>query len=250
MSLLINRRDVDFLLYELLHVESLTQRPRYTGQDRELYAATLDAAETLATEEFAAHAQKLDANEPQLVDGRVVLIPEVKQALDAYRDGGFMGASFDAEWGGMQLPWTIAQVVAFYFNAANVSTAAYPFITIAASNLLQICGSPEQQAKYLRRVVETSVGFVVGWLNWGLYDSPGAGDCSELTGLLRVDGTPKAWSLAFEQLARRYGGKQIPPAVTGARPALDWEASLTSPESARQYGADYLKGFLTDKHRW
>ena len=111
-------------------------------------------------------------------------------------------------------------------------------------------GTEEQQAKYLRRVVETSVGFVVGWLNWGLYDSPGAGDCSELTGLLRVDGTPKAWSLAFEQLARRYGGKQIPPAVTGARPALDWEASLTSPESARQYGADYLKAFLTDKHRW
>jgi beta-galactosidase GanA len=29
-------------------------------------------------------------------------------------------------------------------------------------------GTEEQQAKYLRRVIETSAGFVVGWLNWGL----------------------------------------------------------------------------------
>ena len=49
-----------------------------------------DAAETLATEQFASHAAKLDQNEPHLVDGRVELIPEVKAALDAYREGGFM----------------------------------------------------------------------------------------------------------------------------------------------------------------
>ena len=36
-------------------------------------------------------------------------------------------------------------------------------------------GTEEQQAKYLRRAVETSAGFAVGWLNWGLHDHPGAG---------------------------------------------------------------------------
>ena len=154
MSLLIARRDIEFLLYELLDVERLTQRSRYAGQDRELYDATLDAAETLATEQFATHAAKLDQNEPQLVDGRVLLIPEVKAALDAYREGGFMGASFEAVWGGMQLPWTTAQVVAAYFSAANIATAAYPFITIAAANLLHAFGSEEQKRRYLPAMIE------------------------------------------------------------------------------------------------
>jgi hypothetical protein len=111
-------------------------------------------------------------------------------------------------------------------------------------------GTEEQQAKYLRRVVEVSAGFVVGWLNWGLYDTPGAGDCSELTGLLRVDGAPKAWGKAFQQLSARYAGTRIPPAVIGARPTLDWDASTTDSRSANQFRDQYLKAFLADKPRY
>src|SRR6185295_422279 len=48
--------------------------------------------------------------------------------------------------------------------------------------------SEDQQAQYCRHVVETSAGFVVGWLNWGFYDHPEANDCSELTGLLTAKG--------------------------------------------------------------
>ncbi|MGH8597642.1 MAG: acyl-CoA dehydrogenase, partial [Gammaproteobacteria bacterium] len=92
-------------------------------------------------------------HEPTFDGERVYLIPEVKYALDAYVDAGFMGASFDAEIGGMQLPWTIAQSCALYFCAANISTYAYPFITIAAANMLQSFGSAEQKAKYLEPLV-------------------------------------------------------------------------------------------------
>ena len=111
-------------------------------------------------------------------------------------------------------------------------------------------GTEEQQAKYLRRVVETSAGFVVGWLNWGFYDSPGATDCSELTGLLRVDGTAKAWGRSFQELAAHYAGTRIAPATIGPRPALDWDACLTSSDSARQYREQYYKAFLADTPRW
>ncbi|MBI2802962.1 MAG: acyl-CoA dehydrogenase [Gammaproteobacteria bacterium] len=153
MSLLVNRRDLEFFLYELLEVEGLTRRKRHSGQDREVFNAILDAAEALATEQFATHAAKVDEEEPTFDGERVHLIPEVKQALDAYVEAGFMGASFDAEIGGMQLPWTIAQSCALYFCAANISTVAYPFITIAAANLLSVFGSPEQKQKYLKPLV-------------------------------------------------------------------------------------------------
>ncbi len=153
MSLLLNRRDIDFVLYELLQVDSLTAHSRYAGQDRALYDATLDAAEKLATEKFASHAAELDEHEPSFDGESVHLIPQVKEALDAYVEAGFMGASLDADIGGMQLPWTVAQVCATYFNAANVSTTAYPFITIAACNLLDKFGSQEQKQRYLGPLV-------------------------------------------------------------------------------------------------
>ncbi len=153
MSLLVNRRDIEFLLYELLKLEDLTRCARYAGQDRVIFDATLDAAEAIATDKFATHAAKADEHEP-VFDGQCVhLIPEVKDALDAYVEAGFMGASFDSAVGGMQLPWTIAQCCALYFNAANISTTAYPFITIAAANLLSSFGSAEQQEKYLAPLV-------------------------------------------------------------------------------------------------
>jgi 3'-phosphoadenosine 5'-phosphosulfate (PAPS) 3'-phosphatase len=88
MSVLINRRDLDFVLYELLNIENLAQTSRYEGQDRALYEATIDAAETLAEEQFATHAAESDENEPKLEDGKVKLIPAIKQATDAYVEAG------------------------------------------------------------------------------------------------------------------------------------------------------------------
>ena len=111
-------------------------------------------------------------------------------------------------------------------------------------------GTEAQQAKYLRRAVQTSAGFVVGWLNWGFYDHPQASDCSELTGLLTADGKLKAWGRTFQQLSARYAGRRIPPAKLGPRPAFDWDACITSSTSAGQFRDAYFKAFLADQPRW
>lgn len=153
MSLLINRRDLDFVLYELLHVEQLAQQPKFNQHDRATFEAIIDAAAKLADEQFTPHAAKLDANEPTFDGDQVHIIPEVKQALDAYVEGGFMGAAFDETDGGLQLPYTIAQAVYCLFTAANVSTACYPFLTAAAANLLRVVGSEEQQKKFMQPMI-------------------------------------------------------------------------------------------------
>src|SRR3546814_18210177 len=65
-----------------------------------------------------------------------------------------MAAHQDAELGGMQLPWTVTQACFALFPAANISTSAYPFLTIAAANLLQAPASPEQVGLYLHPMLE------------------------------------------------------------------------------------------------
>ena len=154
MDKLINRRDLDFLLYELLKVEELTSRERYSDHDRQTFDAVINAARKLAIEQFEPHAAALDAHEPSYKDGRVTIIPAVKDALDAFSEAGFMGASMDFAYGGMQLPWVVVQACNAYFNAANISTMAYPFITVAATNVLAAFASDQQKQDFLIPLVE------------------------------------------------------------------------------------------------
>ena len=152
-SKLLNRRDLEFVLYELLDIESLTRRPRFAEHSRETFDAALGTAQRIAEEKFAPHNRKADLNEPRFVDGRVELIPEISEALGAFSAAGFMAAAKDAELGGMQLPWVVAQACYAWFNAANVSTAAYPFLTVANANLIEAFGTPEQKRRYLPKLL-------------------------------------------------------------------------------------------------
>ncbi len=148
-SRILNPRDIEFILYELLDVESLTEWPRFSEHTRETFGAALETAEKIATEKFAPHNRKADANEPTFDGERVSMIPEVGEALHDFNDAGFLSATQDFSDNGMQLPWTVAQACLAWFNAANVSTAAYPFLTIANANLIREFGSDKQKARYL-----------------------------------------------------------------------------------------------------
>jgi endo-1,4-beta-mannosidase len=105
----------------------------------------------------------------------------------------------------------------------------------------------DQHAEYCRQVVEISAGFVVGWLNWGFYDHPGATDCSELTGLVKPDGTEKAWGRTFRELSRKYAGRRIAPAKISPRPELDWSACVTDRAAGDEFRKVYREAFERDR---
>lgn len=149
-SLILSRRDLDFLLYEWLDALSLTQRERFTEYNRETFDAVLDLCERLARDEFAPHNKKSDQHEPEFDGNSVSMIPEVGAALQAFCDAGLMAAGQDFEMGGMQLPCVIEKAGFAWFKGANVSTSAYPFLTIGNANTLLKCGSPEQIERYVK----------------------------------------------------------------------------------------------------
>ncbi len=146
---IVNRRDLEFVLFELLEADKLTERPHHGEHSVETFRSALDTAQRIATDHFASHNRKADENEPQLTDGRVKTVPEIKAALAAFAQAGFVAATHDFDKGGMQLPVVIAQACFAYFHGANVSTAAYPFLSIANANLLRAFASDAQRRRYL-----------------------------------------------------------------------------------------------------
>jgi len=148
------REDLHFLLFDWLHAENLVEQQAFAHLDRDSAEAMLDAALDLAAAEFLPHAAKSDTNPPTFSDGRVSIIPEVAQALAAYRDAGFFGMEAPLEEAGLGLPYTVVASIGGIFSAANIATNGYAFLTQAAGKLIREVGSEDQKNRYLPAMVE------------------------------------------------------------------------------------------------
>ena len=155
MAAPLSRRDLDFLLYEWLDVESLTQRERFAEHSRETFDAVLDLSEDLAVKKFAPLNKLGDQQEPQVgEDGKVVQPAEIVDGLRAFIESGLLAASFDDDLGGMQLPTTVGHASQAWFQAANAGMSSYAFLTIGNANLLVEYGTPEQIDTWVRPMIE------------------------------------------------------------------------------------------------
>src|SRR3990167_3338275 len=99
ISPLINRRDLDFLVFDWLQAERLCERPRHAEHTRATLSAAIDTAEAVARDRFAPLNRLCDEHEPRFDGERVHLPPEVGDALRAYCDAGLLAASHDFELG-------------------------------------------------------------------------------------------------------------------------------------------------------
>ena len=154
MSQFVQRRDIDFLLYEVFDLETLLSAPRYRAHDRESISAMLDSAENLARKHFLPIAALLDANEPKFVEGRVEIAAEARDALRAHAEAGFFALGFDEADGGLQAPAVAVLMASGIFTCANLSLANYAFLTVANANMLRAFGTEDQRRRYLPPMLE------------------------------------------------------------------------------------------------
>ncbi|MFT6557410.1 acyl-CoA dehydrogenase [Sneathiella sp.] len=148
-----NQRDISFQLHEMLDVAQFAKRERFADHDKDIFDAVIDTAMNIAADLFEPHNRKADLNEPTFDGEKVHIIPEVKEALNAYIEAGFLGAQHDYDHGGMQLPATIAMTCSAIFNAANVGTSGYPFLTVGASNVIRAYGTEDQKKRFMEPMI-------------------------------------------------------------------------------------------------
>ena len=154
MSMIVNRRDIDFYLYEMLDLDGLLKNERYQEHDRDTVSAVFDLAQQIAEEAFLPCAAELDENEPVFEAGRAVTPDSLKACLKTFVEAGLPAATFDASLGGMQLPMLVANFMQGIFQAANGSAVGYIFLTTSNAHMLEACGSDALRARYLPPLVE------------------------------------------------------------------------------------------------
>src|SRR5690606_20526259 len=123
---LLDRRDIDFLLFDWLDIEALLERPRYAEHSRDTVTAVLDLSERLAASAFLPAFKRSDQQEPQLTAEGVKITPEVASAVRQYAEAGLLAGPFEHTVGGLQLPQLLHYASIGHFMAAGLATAAYP----------------------------------------------------------------------------------------------------------------------------
>jgi len=147
--MLVNRKDLDFLLYDVFQAEALTELPYYQEHDRTTFDGVINTAHRIAEDLFLPHNQKGDEHEPQFDGKTVSTIPEVKTAWKHFCEAGLLNPRHSYDLGGMQLPSLVHCAMSGLFTSANPGTAGYPFLTSAAANVIEAFGSDEQKQRYL-----------------------------------------------------------------------------------------------------
>jgi alkylation response protein AidB-like acyl-CoA dehydrogenase len=153
-SKILSRRDLDFVLYEWLDVQSLTSRPRFNMHSKETFDAVLGLSEKISTNDFAPHNAKSDRRAPEFDGDGVLLIDEIEEALNTFASSGMLAGAMDDSVGGVQLPHLIQQASFAWLQAANIGTANYAMLTMANANLLIAHGAERHVLTYVRPMLE------------------------------------------------------------------------------------------------
>ncbi len=148
-----SKRNINFLLYEVFDALSLTKHEYFGEHNRKGFDLIVDAAFKLSEKMLFPILKEMDQKQPELVDGKVLVHPDVRKILAAFGDGGWIAANIPYEFDGEQLPMMLVGATHFIFSAANYSAGVYPEACAGAAHLLTSFASRELQKKFLPRIL-------------------------------------------------------------------------------------------------
>lgn len=146
-------RDTQFVMQELLGAQEHYDKLGYTEASTEMVDAILSEAGKFAAQEVAPINRESDEIGCVWNDGKVTTPPGIKNAYKQYVEGGWPTLADPEEFGGQNLPYSLACTIAEYMSAACHSFAMYPGLSEGCKATLMAHGTPEMQQRFLPEMV-------------------------------------------------------------------------------------------------
>ncbi len=151
-SLLVDKRDVDFVLYEQLEVQDLTQNEKFSHLSRDEFEMVLDQALKFAENAIEPTNKEGDEIGVKWEDGKVTVPESFHGPLRAFGESGWITAADDMEVGGQQLPLSVFTAFNEMFHAANASLNLYTGLAHGAAKIIELFGTDEQKKMYMEKM--------------------------------------------------------------------------------------------------
>ena len=146
--------DVTFLLNDVFQFDRYNNLPGFTDASADVREAILGEAAKL-NEEVLQPLNRVGDMEgcKRRDDGSVTTPKGFKEAFQQVAEGGWLGLSAPAEYGGQGLPVTLSQAVNEFQCSANMAFTIYGGLTMGATAALLVHGTAEQKKTYLPNMV-------------------------------------------------------------------------------------------------
>ena len=181
-----DRRDVDFLLHEVLRVEEMSAHEKFEEFNRKTIDLIISEARNLALKEVLPTQVIGDRQGVHFENGVVTVPEEFKKVYETYREGEWVAMTESIDWGGQGMPRTVALAASEYFIGANLAFMMYPGLTHGAGRLIETFGTSKQKELFVKKL------YTGQWCGTMLLTEPEAGsDVGALTTTARKndDGT-------------------------------------------------------------
>src|SRR6202042_2728209 len=140
--------DVMFLLSDVFHVDRYNNLPGFAEATPDLIEAVLAEAAKFC-EDVLTPLNRVGDKEGcrRHADGTVTTPTGFKDAYKKLVEGGWVGASAPAEFGGQGLPTVLTQAIREFLYASNMAFAMYSSLALGAVAAIYNHGSAEQKAR-------------------------------------------------------------------------------------------------------
>jgi len=171
-----DRRDVDFVLHELLQVEQLSKHEKFAEFNKKTVDLIISEARNLAIKEILPTREVGDKEGAKFDKGKVTLPESFYRAYDLFKEGEWLAMIEDPDWGGQGMPRSVALAANDYLVGANFAFMMYPGLTHGAGKLVDTFGTDKQKELFLKKM------YTGEWTGTMLLTEPEAGsDVGALT---------------------------------------------------------------------
>ena len=146
-------RELAFVMHELIGEDRLSACPAYAEYSRDIADAVLEEAARFAEEVLEPLYKSGDQEGARWTEEGVRTPAGWREAYKAFIEGGWASLRAATEHGGQDMPLLLSTAVEEIWASANLAFKLCPMLTQGATEALQLRGSPDQQARFLPRMV-------------------------------------------------------------------------------------------------
>nr|MBL0715365.1 acyl-CoA dehydrogenase [Desulfobacterales bacterium] len=206
-QLIADRRDIDFVLYDQLGIETLFQTERYRDINRKLADMVINEARQFSLKEILPTFAEGDREGVTFDKGRVRVPRCFHRAYRYYREGEWLAMTEAPALGGQGLPQIVAQAAHEYLTGANFSFAAFGILGHGTGKMIEQFGNDGQKSLFLEKL------YTGEWAGTMLLTEPEAGsDVGALTttAVKKPDGT---YTLSGSKIFITCGDHDVTPNI-------------------------------------
>jgi alkylation response protein AidB-like acyl-CoA dehydrogenase len=153
-----DRRDLDFVLYEQLKVDELTQLDKYRDFNKKTFDMIITEARNFAIKELLPANAEGDREGLRFEDGQVKVPECFHRAYKLLLAGEWTSLTEDPDWGGQGLPVNISLAVGEYLYGSNWALTNYGGMGHGTGKMIEFFGTRQQKEIFLEKLYTAQWG--------------------------------------------------------------------------------------------